>query len=209
MLAPQKGFTLIELLVVIAIIAILSVVVILTLNPAQLLRESRDSNRLSDMGTIKNAVSIYFTDQQVAPANVTSSECYATTETSSAIFAPASPTDDTIAPTSDCTPWFVTASGPIIATGSVAVDGTGWLPLDFDLINSGSPISQEPIDPINSAGNGSTEGYFYSFIMNGTQFKMATKMESTEYSSGGDKDAESTDGGENPWIFELGNNLAM
>jgi prepilin-type N-terminal cleavage/methylation domain-containing protein len=204
----RKGFTLIELLVVIAIIAILSVVVILTLNPAELLRQSRDSNRLSDMSTIKNAISIYFSDQQII-SNTTSSECYATTETSSAIFAPTSPTDNTVAPTSDCTPWFVTASGPIIATNSVAVDGTGWIPVDFNLITDGSPISQEPIDPINNPGGASTEGHFYSFIINGTQFKIATKMESIEYSSGGNGDVESTDGGENPWIFEVGNNLAM
>ncbi|MBI5221157.1 MAG: prepilin-type N-terminal cleavage/methylation domain-containing protein, partial [Candidatus Liptonbacteria bacterium] len=40
--ANTKGFTLIELLVVIAIIAILAAVVILTLNPGQLLKQARD-----------------------------------------------------------------------------------------------------------------------------------------------------------------------
>jgi prepilin-type N-terminal cleavage/methylation domain-containing protein len=45
----RSGFTLIELLIVIAIIAILSVVVVLALNPAEMLRESRDNNRVSDM----------------------------------------------------------------------------------------------------------------------------------------------------------------
>src|ERR1700719_2922177 len=59
----KKGFTLIELLVVIAIIAILSVVVVLTLNPAELLRQSRDSNRLSDLDTLNHALSIYNADQ--------------------------------------------------------------------------------------------------------------------------------------------------
>jgi prepilin-type N-terminal cleavage/methylation domain-containing protein len=48
------GFTLIELLVVIAIIAILAVVVVLTLNPVQLLAESRDANRVSDMATLQS-----------------------------------------------------------------------------------------------------------------------------------------------------------
>jgi len=43
----RSAFTLIELLIVIAIIAILSIVVILVLNPAQLLKQSRDSNRVS------------------------------------------------------------------------------------------------------------------------------------------------------------------
>ena len=59
----RSGFTLIELLVVIAIIAILAVVVILTLNPAQLLAQSRDANRVSDMATLNSAINLYETDQ--------------------------------------------------------------------------------------------------------------------------------------------------
>ena len=46
-------------MVVIAIIAILSVVVILTLNPAELLRQSRDSNRISDLSVTKSAIAFY------------------------------------------------------------------------------------------------------------------------------------------------------
>jgi len=59
----RRGFTLIELLVVIAIIAILAVVVVLTLNPAELLRQSRDANRVSDMATLTSALNLYLTDQ--------------------------------------------------------------------------------------------------------------------------------------------------
>ncbi len=54
----DQAFTLIELLVVIAIIAILSVVVVLSLNPAEMLRQSRDSNRVSDMDTLSHAISL-------------------------------------------------------------------------------------------------------------------------------------------------------
>ncbi len=52
----REGFTLIELLVVIAIIAILSVVVVLTINPAEMLRQSRDSQRVSDLNTLRSAI---------------------------------------------------------------------------------------------------------------------------------------------------------
>jgi len=62
---PHRGFTLIELLVVIAIIAILSVVVVLTLNPSEMLRRSRDLNRLSDMTTLSTAISHFQTDQSI------------------------------------------------------------------------------------------------------------------------------------------------
>jgi type II secretory pathway pseudopilin PulG len=58
----RSAFTLIELLVVIAITEILSVVVMLTLNPAELLRQSRDSTRIADMGTLNTALGIFSED---------------------------------------------------------------------------------------------------------------------------------------------------
>src|ERR1700735_5458636 len=67
----RSGFTLIELLVVIAIIAILSVVVVLTLNPAELLRQARDSNRVSDFATIKSAMGLYGADVATSTALTT------------------------------------------------------------------------------------------------------------------------------------------
>ena len=61
----RSAFTLIELLVVIAIIAILSIVVVLTLNPAESLRQTRDSNRLSDLSVLSSAIAQYQTDQSI------------------------------------------------------------------------------------------------------------------------------------------------
>src|SRR3989338_3367165 len=55
----SKGFTLIELLVVIGIIAILSTLIMVVVNPAQLLAQARDSQRLSDLAAVRNAISTY------------------------------------------------------------------------------------------------------------------------------------------------------
>ena len=76
MTAKAKGFTLIELLIVIGIIAVLAVVVLLTLNPAELLRQARDSNRVSDLASLNSALSYYLADVSGATyANLVGS-CY-------------------------------------------------------------------------------------------------------------------------------------
>jgi prepilin-type N-terminal cleavage/methylation domain-containing protein len=58
----KEGFTLIELLVVVAIIAILALIVLLALNPVEMARRSRDSRRMSDIGTIRKAIDLALAD---------------------------------------------------------------------------------------------------------------------------------------------------
>lgn len=55
-----KGFSLVELIVVIAIVAILSVAGFLTLQKR--ISQSRDSNRLSDLETIKKSLTVNYAD---------------------------------------------------------------------------------------------------------------------------------------------------
>ena len=58
----KKGFTLVELMIVIAILAILAAIVIFALNPAELFRRARDSQRMSDIRILSSAVSYYLAD---------------------------------------------------------------------------------------------------------------------------------------------------
>lgn len=67
-LKSREGFTLIELLVVIAIIGILAAVVVLAINPVEMMRKGRDSNRESDMATLSKALDIYIVDSQLTGA---------------------------------------------------------------------------------------------------------------------------------------------
>jgi prepilin-type N-terminal cleavage/methylation domain-containing protein len=207
----RAGFTLIELLVVIAIIAILAVVVILTLNPAQLLAQARDSNRVSDMATLKTAISLFEVDSP-GMALGTIGTCYVTLP-SGVFWTP----DQTGAwgATTTCGAWFASA-GLITATSatSTAIDGSGWIPINFSGISSGAPFGVEPIDPINTQGTGaaqSTGAYFYGFIPAGAAktFKLSAIMESVKYQNGGAGDVESTDGGNNNYIFEGGTDVGL
>ena len=191
----RKGFTLIELLVVIAIIAILSVVVILTLNPAELLRQSRDSNRISDLSVTKSAIAFYLASVTVPSITATSSRCYV---------------GDTVA-TTTCVTWFATDTDTpkVQSSTSRAVDGTGWLKINFNSVTAGgSPLSNLPMDPLY--GNGDAV-HFYSYIASSTGlvFKLDAHMESAKYNASGTSDVVSTDGGSDNVSYEAGSNLAL
>ncbi len=227
----KKGFTLIELLIVIAIIAVLSVVVILSLNPLELLRQARDSNRISDIATLKSAVALYLTDVS-SPYVGTSTYCYISNSTAT-IAVVASSTGSWTAPTTTpgCANWFPTNTTTTFmnatttrtigtSTAAAGAAGTGWVPVNLAGISSGSPLAQEPIDPVNQGGNASCSGasstvslancpLFYSYIVSGTNFKLAAFMESKKFANGGSGDVVSKDGGYNPYVFEQGINLSL
>ncbi|HUY69785.1 MAG TPA: prepilin-type N-terminal cleavage/methylation domain-containing protein, partial [Candidatus Tyrphobacter sp.] len=54
-----SSFTLIELLIVVGIIAILAAAVILVLNPAELLAQSRDGTRVEDLQALETGLGMY------------------------------------------------------------------------------------------------------------------------------------------------------
>ncbi len=71
LLRSQKGFTLIEILLVVAAIAILAGIVIVAINPAKQLGDTRNAERKSAVNTILNAVTQYAVDNNgVLPAGV-------------------------------------------------------------------------------------------------------------------------------------------
>ena len=152
----KRGFTLIELLIVIGILAILAVAVVLILNPAQLLAQARDSQRMSDLNSVKSAISLYLVTY--TSPTVTAGPTFT---------ASSSPT---ICPFSSCV-------GATLTT-STAVDGTGWVKVNLNNTTGGSALGALPMDPTNST----TYQYGYQGEDTNKTFKLVGVLESTKYS---------------------------
>ncbi|MFH0864543.1 MAG: type II secretion system protein [Candidatus Gottesmanbacteria bacterium] len=60
----KKGFTLIEILVVIGIIAVLATIVLIAINPARQFAQARDTQRVSNLEAILNAIGQRIADNQ-------------------------------------------------------------------------------------------------------------------------------------------------
>lgn len=191
--SSRNAFTLIELLVVIAIIAILSVVVILTLNPAELLKQSRDSDRLANMQTLNTAVglagvngvslgtpnTIYVSVPDLSLSGNATSTC------SSLGLPPLS------------SPWSYQC---VSATNSRNTNGTGWIPIAFSTIPSGAPISSLALDAVNN-----TSTYlFFSYATDGSRYELTSHEESQKYIP-----SQWTDGGQYSDLQENGTNQKL
>ncbi len=58
-----------------------------------------------------------------------------------------------------------------------SLNGSGWIPLNFSSITTGSPIGQLPPDPTNV----SSSGLYYTYVTNGTQYEVTSLFESQKY----------------------------
>lgn len=70
LLTAKEGFTLIELLMVIGVIGILAAIVIVAVNPMQILAELRDAERVSNLKQLQKSVESYYVKHQDLPGDI-------------------------------------------------------------------------------------------------------------------------------------------
>jgi prepilin-type N-terminal cleavage/methylation domain-containing protein len=189
----NHSFTLIELLIVIAILALLMSIIIITLNPSELLKQTRDTKRISNLKSINNALSIFQATKPTTSMG-TASIVYISIPDSS----------------STCT----NLSLPTLPTGYTyqcsttanykKTDGTGWIPVNFDSLDIGSPLSSLPIDPTNTTST----NLFFTYTTGGS-WELNAILESSANKLSGDNDKTSLDGGDSYSTYEIGTDLSL
>lgn len=197
-----KGFTLLELLIVIAIIAILATILVIVINPAESLRRARDVQRMSDLSTLKTSIALYLTLNPSASLG----QCSPTPGTAPTMvyysLASNASNDTTVAGAASANTRYVAAAD------AGKIDGNGWIAIDFATgITGGSPISNLPVDPVNTRANaGSATAsdltYRYACAASPTTFELNATLESAEFAT-----KHGTDGGNNSSIYEVGTRL--
>jgi len=184
----NKSFTLIELLIVIAILALLMSIIIITLNPAEMLKKSRDTKRISNVKSINTALGIFQATRPTAStgtANIVYISIPDSSSTCANLGLPSLPSGYTY----QCS----------TTANYRKTDGTGWIPVNFNSLDIGSPISSLPIDPTNTTST----GLYFTYVTGGS-WELTSQFESSSYS-----EQASTDGGIDPASFEFGTDLTL
>ncbi len=215
-----KGFTLLELLIVVSIIAILSVALVIVLNPAETLRKTRDTTRIADLNTMKTALGLYMTSTSTpflgpnATNALNNDFCKATPDATvlagTRIFYSLPDATDITDTSLD---GGTTAAAQATAANLGLTSGAGWIPVNFDTLIGGSPISHIPRDPTNTVTSlGAVANtdlvYRYACSIEPLAFEINAQLESVAFTTSVD-DKEGTDGGNNTTLYEVGTNLLI
>jgi prepilin-type N-terminal cleavage/methylation domain-containing protein len=194
----KVGFTLIELIVVLAIIGVLVGILVAVIRPQQIFARLRDTQRQSDLNRLANAIQTYIAEFAQNP---------------SAIILTGDPgiggingclggSTPTIYYSANTQPGTVNTTSPSglgtfirgRASTSTAVNGTGWLPVNFASATTLN-LTALPIDPRNSDINGS---FYYTYACTrDLNFELNANLEVM-------RDSEINDGGDSTVLYEVG-----
>lgn len=155
----SKGFTLAELLIAIGIIAALSTVLVVSLNPVEILAQGRDGQRIAHLNSLLLAIENYINTVPSADLGICASGGICTADPG-------------------------TGQGPFANTTCATINtlnnitGTGWVTIDFTQMTGRPLISFLPIDPTNS----NIHFYAYRCVESPRLiFELNTRLESIRY----------------------------
>ena len=185
-LFSSKSFTLIELLVVIGILAILTAAVVVVLNPAEYLKQARDTTRMNDLGQINQALTVL--ESQGVTSFGTANTVYVSipdnaSSTCGSLGLPTLPSSYNY----HC----------VTASNLQNINGTGWISVDFTQ-STALAFSNLPIDPTNTTSTGD----YYTYTPGGS-WELTALMEAQKHN------AAIADGGAYPGLYEKGTNLKL
>ena len=186
----EKGFTLVELIITIAIIAILAGAIVVTLNMSELLGQARDSERISELNSLAQAITLHANSLPGGYKGETSTVYISLPDTSTSCanllsLLPSIP----IGWSYHCAP----------EADLRTPDGSGWLPVNLSALPGGSPFNQLPIDPVNTA----TDNLYFAYVY-GSGYILTSSIES-------EREAEraSGDGGADSDRIEIGSDFSI
>ncbi len=146
-----KGFTLIELLIVVGILAVLITIVVIVINPAELFKQARDSQRVVDAGSLQKAIELLFTQNTEAEhGNI--STVYISIPDPLLAQGSTSTCDSLGLPNLPSGYQYHCVAEPDLYN----TDGSGWVPINFQDTDI-QRMSHLPVDPINET---STLSYY-------------------------------------------------
>ncbi len=201
----KKGLTLIEVIIILALLSIFYGFFITFFKISNFFVIARDNQRINDLVLLNSVLNLYL-------QNATSIDLDGPYLSQRAI--------DEATPTIFVSVPSEVEYFPPYSTNSIAyqvyqqsrnnyraIDGKGWIPIDFTEISYTGNISQLPVDPINTK-----EGnffYLYAFRVDPFGYELSCFLEYPEFQRGGKKDKVSRDGGNDDQRFEIGTNLEI
>jgi len=175
----NKGFTLIELVIVIAIIAVLGTAVFLNIRPGEILSNSRNATRKSDVQNLVNAVNKGIVSGDIV---LTATNGWKSSADNGASYV-------------------VTGAGYVPFTQALA---NGTAKLDLSKLPS-DPMNGNSIAPVNNVNQiiGGTATYKVAYCSDGKDFEVNVYLENDT------KNEMANDGGNNPTAYEVGSNTQL
>lgn len=181
----KRGFTLIELLIVIGMIAVLATSVVLILNPPEMIKQARDAQRINDLNNLVTAINLYVSDAENPQlTNPGGHNCNNATYIFGQVGGATAPSNYNFGSTRNT---FV-----CYGDGSKAINGGGWIPINFSSMGNASPLTILPADPLQYI-IGSDYVYRYACDNSAKTYELDACLESKKYESKMD-----TDGGDRP-----------